>query len=149
MRANSALILSVLLLGGCANPAPPTTPAADTQSTAPLLDTHWKLTQLGEQQITPPPDARPIHVVLHAENQRVTGYSGCNQMMGAFVLEGSALRFDRMGGTMMACVANMDLERQFLTMFGQVTGWQIQGQTLRLLDASGKPLATFESGYPK
>src|SRR5690348_9142743 len=68
MRANSALILSVLLLGGCANPAPPTTPAADTQSTAPLLDTHWKLTQLGEQQITPPPDARPIHVVLHAEN---------------------------------------------------------------------------------
>ena len=149
MRAHSALILSVLLLGGCANPAPPTTPGADTKSTAPLLDTDWKLTQLGEQQITTPPDARAIHVVLHADNQRVTGYSGCNQMMGAYVLDGSALRFDQMGGTMMACVANMDLERQFLTMFGQVTGWQIQGRTLQLLDANGKPLAAFESGYVK
>lgn len=147
MRPTPALLLSVLLLGACANPVPPTTPAGEAKSTAQLLNTYWKLTQLGELVITTPQDAREMHFVMHAENQRVTGFSGCNQMMGAYVLDGSALRFERMGGTMMACVSNMDLEPRFLGMFGQVVSWDIQGETLQLLDANRKPLATFESRY--
>ena len=48
---------------------------------------------------------------------------------------------------MMACVSNMDLEPRFLGMFGQVASWEIPGETLQLLDANRKPLATFESRY--
>jgi heat shock protein HslJ len=147
MRPNSALMLSVLLLGACANPAPPTTPASDTKSTAQLLNTYWKLTELGGQVISTPEGAREIHFVLHSDNPRLAGYSGCNQMMGAYMLDGSELRFDRVGGTMMACVSNMDLEREFLGMFSQVAGWEIRGEKLQLLDANRKPLATFESRY--
>lgn len=147
MRSNPALFLAVLMLGACANSAPPTTPAADTRSTAQLLNTYWKLTRLGEQLVTTPQGAREVHLVLHSENQRVAGFSGCNQMMGAYMLNGEELRFDRMAGTMMACVPDMDLERKFLAMFGQVAGWEIQGETLKLLDENRKPLATFESRY--
>jgi len=147
MRPNSALMLAVLLLGACAHPAPPISPAADSKSTAQLLNTYWKLTQLGDQVISTPQDAREVHFVLHSENQRIAGFSGCNQMMGAYMLNGDELRFDRMGGTMMACVSNMDLERKFLGMFSQVAGWEIRGETLQLLDANRKPLATFESRY--
>jgi len=147
MRPTPALILSVLLLGACANPVPPTTPAGAAISTAQLLNTYWKLTQLGDLVITTPQDAREMHFVMHAENQRVTGFSGCNQMMGAYMLKGDELRFDRIGGTMMACVSNMDLERRFLDMFGQVAGWEIQGESLKLLDANHEPLADFESRY--
>ena len=149
MRPTSALILSVLFLGACANPVPPTTPAGAAKSTAQLLNTYWKLTQLGELVITTPQDAREMHFVMHAENQRVTGFSGCNQMMGAYVLDGSELRFEQMGGTMMACVSNMDLEPRFLVIFGQVASWDIQGETLQLLDANRKPLATFEFRQPQ
>ena len=149
MRPTSALILSVLFLGACANPVPPTTPAGAAISTAQLLNTYWKLTQLGDLVITTPQDAREMHFVMHAENQRVTGFSGCNQMMGAYVLDGSELRFEQMGGTMMACVSNMDLEPRFLGMFGQVASWDIQGETLQLLDANRKPLATFEFRQPQ
>lgn len=149
MRPTPALILSVLLLGACANPVPPTTPAGAAISTAQLLNTYWKLTQLGDLVITTPQDAREMHFVMHAENQRVTGFSGCNQMMGAYVLDGSELRFEQMGGTMMACVSNMDLEPRFLSMFGQVASWDIQGETLQLLDANRKPLATFEFRQPQ
>ncbi len=149
MRPTPALILSVLLLGACANPVPPTTPAGAAISTAQLLNTYWKLTQLGDLVITTPQDAREMHFVMHAENQRVTGFSGCNQMMGAYVLDGSELRFEQMGGTMMACVSNMDLEPRFLGMFGQVASWDIQGETLQLLDANRKPLATFEFRQPQ
>jgi heat shock protein HslJ len=63
------------------------------------------------------------------------------------VLDGNQLKFDQMGGTMMACTANMELERKFLDMFGQVARWEIRGETLTLLDDSRRPLASFESRY--
>lgn len=139
----------VLALAACAGDVTPTTPAAPARSTASLLNTYWKLMQLGDQVVTTPEGAREIHFVLHSENQRVAGFSGCNQMMGSYVLDGAKLRFEQMAGTMMACVPDMELERSFLAMFPQVAGWEISGETLRLLDANGKTLGTFESRYMK
>ncbi|HET9863252.1 MAG TPA: META domain-containing protein [Steroidobacteraceae bacterium] len=136
----------VLLLGawlaGCAQVAtnPPATPA---KSTAPLLDTDWKLTQLGERLIEPRQGGRELHFVMRSKDQRVTGFSGCNQMMGRYVLEGSELKFAQMGGTLMACTGDASLEREFLAMFGAVARWEISGQTLHLQDADGGTLATF------
>jgi heat shock protein HslJ len=63
------------------------------------------------------------------------------------VLNGRELKFEQMGGTLMACAANMELEQNFLRMFGQVAGWKIAGESLQLLDDGGKPLAMFESRY--
>jgi heat shock protein HslJ len=147
MRPTRALMLSLLLLGACANPAPPTAPPAGAKTTAQLLDTHWKLTQLGGLVISTPQDAREIHFVMHSENQRVAGFSGCNQMMGAYVLDGSKLKFEQIGGTLMACVSNMELEQRFLRMFSKVASWKIDAETLQLLDTDRKPLATFEARY--
>jgi heat shock protein HslJ len=140
------MILGVLLLAGCTYDRPGPGGTAPP-STAQLLNTYWKLTQLGNQVITTPQDARELHVVLHSENQRVAGFSGCNSLMGAYVLTGNELRFEQVGGTLMACTANMEVERQFLAMFAQVSGWEIRGETLELRDAGGRPLALFESRY--
>ena len=146
MRLHLLVIASVLSLAACSNEPP----AAGTKSTAELLNTYWKLTQLGEQVITTPEGAREIHMVLHSENQRVAGFSGCNNMMGSYVLEGDKLRFAQMAGTMMACVGTgMELERKFLTVFPQVAHWEIRGETLSLRDADRKLLAIFESRYMK
>lgn len=147
MRTHHLLPVAALLLGGCANEVAPTAPAAPTRSTAELLNTYWKLVQLGDQVVTTPEGAREIHFVLHSENQRVAGFSGCNQMMGSYVLDGPRIRFAQMGGTLMACVPEVELERSFLAIFPQVAHWEISGETLRLLDAEGKTLATFESRY--
>jgi heat shock protein HslJ len=50
-----------------------------------------------------------------------------------------------MGGTKMACAddGRMRLEQQYLEMFSTVAGWKISGQTLELVDAQGKAVATF------
>ena len=145
MRHATWLIVG-LLSAGCAYDAPERQAQAPS-STAQLLNTYWKLTQLGERVIATPQGARELHFVLHSENQRVAGFSGCNSMMGSYVLKGNALKFDQMGGTLMACTANMEVERQFLGMFSDVARWEIEGETLRLLNAAGKPLAVFESRY--
>ena len=149
MRLGALGFVGVLLLAGCAYQQPGDPADAPPKSTAQLLDTYWKLTQLGDRVVPTPQGAREIHLVLHTENQRVAGFSGCNQMMGAYVLNGSALKFDQMGGTLMACTANLEFEREFLRMFDQVVSWKIDGETLQLLDGGGKPLATFESHYMK
>jgi heat shock protein HslJ len=149
MRFRALSVLGALLLAGCASHDPEPGEKAPAKSTAQLLNTYWKLTQLGDQVITTPQDSREIHFVLHSENQRVAGFSGCNQMMGAYVLSGNELKFDQVGGTLMACTADMELERKFLAMFGQVAGWRIEGETLQLLDSARRPVASFESRYLK
>lgn len=146
MRHGTWLIVGILLSAGCASDHPAPSEQAP-RSTAQLLNTYWKLTQLGELVITTPQGARELHFVLHSENQRVAGFSGCNSMMGSYVLKGNELKFEQMGGTLMACTANMEVERQFLGMFSDVARWEIAGETLTLLDAAGKPLAVFESRY--
>ena len=149
MRPIHWLILGMLLLAGCAYDSPQTNGAAPTKSTAQLLNTYWKLTELDGQVITTPQNAREIHFVMESENPRVHGFSGCNSLMGGFVLNGNELKFDQMGGTLMACAADMDLEKRFLGMFGDVARWEIAGETLKLLNADGKTLAVFESRYLK
>jgi len=144
MRIRHLLPGVVLILAACAHDAGP--PVAGTPArTASLLNTYWGLTQLGDQQVAKPAGAPEIHLVLHSANQRVSGFSGCNRMMGGYVLDGESLRFDQMGGTLMACERDMELEKRFLAMFGQVKRWEISGETLRLLDATGTNLATLQA----
>lgn len=150
MRMHHLILAPVLAFAACASDAPPPVTGAETKSTAELLNTNWKLTQLGGHVITTPEGAREIHLVLHSENQRVAGFSGCNNMMGNYVLEGDKLRFGQMGSTMMACVGSgMELEKEFHSVFPQVAHWSIRGETLQLRDADGKTLANFESRYLK
>lgn len=148
MRMHRILIGSVLALAACTHDGPAPVPPASTVSTAQLLNTYWKLTQLGDQVITTPEGARELHIVLHTENHRVAGFAGCNSMAGSYLLDGDTLRFDRMAGTLMACVGTgMELEQKFMATFSQVASWEISGETLRLNDANGKTLTTFESRY--
>jgi heat shock protein HslJ len=140
------MILGVLLFTGCSHDRIGPAGEAPT-STAQLLNTYWKLTQLGDRVITTPQDTRELHLVLHSENQRVAGFSGCNGLMGSYVLNGSELTFEQVGGTLMACAGDMEIERQFLAMFGQVSRWEIRGEMLELRDAGGRSLAVFESRY--
>ncbi len=138
-----ALVLALTNLAGCASKA---TPDATMQSTATLADTYWKLGKVGDRVVTTPQGAQDIYFVLQADNQRVAGYSGCNRMMGSYALNGSQLKFDQMAGTRMACPGEaMKIEDEFLAIFPRVTRWQITGQTLQLLDASDKTLATFQA----
>ena len=111
---------------------------------ASLLDTHWRLTQVGEVVVPNPPGNRAVYFALQSANQSVTGFSGCNRLMGQYALDGQYLKFDQLGGTKMFCDVRMELEQRFLAMFEFVASWEISGSTLRLLDSAGKTVAGFE-----
>jgi heat shock protein HslJ len=115
-------------------------PGASTQS---LLDTPWRLTQLGEEVVENPAGERAIHFVLQQANTNLVGFSGCNRMFGRYALDRASLKFDGLGGTRMFCQVNMAVEQKFLAMFQNVAGWRITGATLQLIDADAKAVATF------
>jgi heat shock protein HslJ len=116
--------------------------------TLPLLDTQWRLTELGGQVIDNPAGERAVNFLLQPSSTGLVGFSGCNRMFGRYALDGTSLKFDGMGGTRMFCEAKMELEQKFLAMFQDAAGWKITGTTLQLMDASGKAIATFEAATP-
>lgn len=103
---------------------------------------------LGGAPINAPPDTREMHLILQLNQQRVSGFSGCNRLMGAYQVDGDRLSFSQMAGTMMACPQqSMDTEQRFHAMLHKVARWRVDGEKLDLLDASGATLAQFESRY--
>lgn len=114
---------------------------------AELENTYWRLTRLGEQEIAPPPGQREPHLVLHPEQNRLAGHTGCNRLMGAYRLQDDRLSFDRLATTRMACPRGMETERALLSALAESSTWKLAGAVLELLDAEGHPVARFAAVY--
>jgi copper homeostasis protein (lipoprotein) len=117
------------------------------QATAGLLDMYWVLTTLNGRPVaaTPARNQREASLVLHSQDQRVSGSGGCNRITGSYRLQGSELTFGPLAGSMMACADGMNLEQEFLETLPRVTGWRIAGIHLELTDAGGAVVARLES----
>jgi len=110
-----------------------------------LENTYWKLVRLGEQAIAVVHWSNEPHLLLHPDTKRVSGSGGCNRLAGGYQLDGEALSFGRIAGTLMACMEGMETERSFHEMLPRVRKARVQGRELELLDAEERPLARFEA----
>ncbi|GKW50845.1 META domain-containing protein [Halomonas sp. NCCP-2165] len=136
--ASLAMVLAFsLVMAGCA--------AMEAPVDEPLVNTYWKLTRLGEAPVAGVDNRREAHLVLHVEDRRVAGSTGCNRLMGGYRLAGQALSFGQMATTRMACMAGMDTEQAFLAALERVAAWDVEGGSLTLTDAQGEVLARFEA----
>ncbi len=88
-----------------------------------------------------------MRITLGLDGARLVGFSGCNQLMGAYVQDGAALQFTQLAGTRMACPQPVaELESQVLAMLAATTGQRIEGEQLSLLRGA-QVLARFEAVY--
>lgn len=101
----------------------------------------WLLTELNGQ---PPIEGAMIDLSL--SGNEVSGSSGCNSYFGsATVGDGEITLGPNLAGTMMACADDvMAQEQTYLNALSTVTGYEISGDELRLLDAGGTVVARFE-----
>lgn len=142
-RSLASVCLIAVLAQGCtaAQDVPP-------PSTAKLEGSYWKLLALGDTNVASPAGARELHLQLQVQPdgaRRVSGFSGCNRLMGGYTLDGERITFTQVASTMMACPTGMDLERDFHAMLSRVARWRMQGEQLEFLDAGGARIARFES----
>lgn len=116
---------------------------ASAGADAPLRNTYWKLTHLGDTPIRTAARQRGAHLIFAAHQQRVSGSGGCNRIMGGFELDGDKLHLSRTVATRMACPDGMEQEQRFLKSLGDVEHYRINGNQLELLDRSGEVIARF------
>lgn len=114
-----------------------------------ITEKYWKLTVLeGNKVEMASNQEREAYFILKTQENRVTGFAGCNTFSGSYSLEeGNRIRFRNMATTMKACPdVNFD-ESDFLKVFELADNYSINDDTLTLNVGKRSPLAVFKAVY--
>ncbi len=80
---------------------------------------------------------------VNINNNRFSGFSGCNRMTGNLFYEQDVLRFTQIASTRMAC-PSMDKENEFLTTLQSSTTYKVENNRLYLSNPSEENLLIFK-----
>ena len=109
---------------------------------AALMDTKWALQSLNGKAIDVPSGVEtPWLQLAGAEEKSVTGFGGCNKLMGSFNLDGDRIGFPGLGSTKMFCEKTADLEKNFMTSLRSADSFKLDGGTLRLMQGASEVAA--------
>ncbi len=108
--------------------------------TAALTGNTWRLQGLpGKDAKALGAAGRPL--TMRFEAGRVSGFSGCNRLVGSYAVEHDVVTFSQLAGTMMACPEPaMALEGAFRAALGGPLRYSVTGDRLALKPVSGEPL---------
>lgn len=129
----AALVL-LALASACAQPAP----AADEPrlQSLELTGTSWTLQLVNAER-----DARAPTIVFGEQN-RASGFSGCNNWFAQVSRANNGLRFSSVGMTRRACAGEaMQIERAFAETLAQTRAAGRDGEALVLFDESASEIA--------
>lgn len=111
-----------------------------------LTGVRWKLTELMGQAIAvTEPDLTPY--LEFGEDNRVSGFAGCNQFTGAYEVRGLSLSFKPMATTQKACL-NASVEDQFLQSIQGIDNYTVNESGLALYKARTAALVRFTAVTP-
>jgi len=116
------------------------------KATAPLRNTYWRVSRLGDRSIIVAEGQREPHFVLRMDG-RITGSSGCNQLMGAFKADASSINIGPLSMTRKACPQGMEQEQALTAALKVATTWKIIGEHLELFDDEGQVLLRCQAIY--
>ncbi len=116
-------------------PSKPTPPLPELP--AGFVDALWTVTSIGG---TPVIGTRPPTLSI-APDLRAGGHASCNSYFAEASLTGNRIVFGPAAATQMACAPElMAQENAYLSALAAVAGFEIDGDSLRLLDAAGVAL---------
>ncbi len=120
-----ALLCAVLSVGCCSQ-------CRQKQKNAkPLMGTTWHLVQMGGQDLQLADDS--FNLML-GEDGSIAGIAACNRLLGTYTTTPKyGISFGQVGTTMMLCPKNDVLEGEFVQMLGGITHYDIDFDTLILL----------------
>src|SRR5690606_5081087 len=115
----------------------------------PIVGKYWKLKTLEGQDVKMADNQeREIYFTLQSQENRVTGFAGCNTVNGEYTLEeGNRIRFTGMITTLKACPDVDFNESAFLKVFEIADNYTIVDDVLSLNVGRRAPLAVFEAVY--
>ena len=109
-----------------------------------LFDIEWRLEDIEGRGVIDSLNS-PLTI---ADDGRVSGHAGCNQMSGTATVSGASIRFGPLATTRRMCAPSiMDQEQKFLAALGRVESWRTENGLLYLMDDGGRELLRFASAY--
>lgn len=118
---------------------------ADVKPDVALTNTYWKLVELNGGEVEAG-DERELHMILKSDD-KVSGYSGCNQFMGSVTVAGDGLSIGPIAGTRRMCEGSMDQENAFLQTLENAHRFAITGEDLAIENANGEITMRFVAVY--
>ncbi|MEO8932725.1 MAG: META domain-containing protein [Xanthomarina sp.] len=142
----AAICLIALTAIGCKTIEKPSTDMTTNNNTEGIFDVSWTLSELeGEALDNPMRNGKTIYFTLHSEDNRVSGFSGCNTFTGTYTIEeGNRISFSQIASTRMACPDSKINEQEVLEVFNLADNYRITGNNFILNKAKRMPLAVFK-----
>jgi heat shock protein HslJ len=117
--------LTILVVAACDSTGSGTNTTPEPTAAADLAGTSWTLVSVGGNPVVEVSGAG----LTFDEGGNVSGSTGCNQVNGAYAVDGAALTFGPLATTRMACEDNlMAQETAVLEALAGVSGWEIDGE---------------------
>jgi heat shock protein HslJ len=142
-------VISVFFLFSCSNTTTlqnnSTTGTGNTVKIRDIADTSWKLTAISESKVTPKmADGKEIGAVtLDITADKISGSAGVNRYFGSYTLSGKDITISGIGTTrMMGPQDLMEREQKYLSLLGNVTGFELKNNNTLVLKA-GTDTLTF------
>ncbi|UYQ95288.1 META domain-containing protein [Chitinophaga horti] len=129
------IALTALVLGSCASSKKGAAAEAD------LYGKEWKLMELNGKQVNTTAERLPT-IKFEKEGARVSGFAGCNRMMGTFTINAEKLIFSPLAATKMACMDD-NVETEYLAALSGVNTFSVDAGMLQL-QAGDTVLAKFK-----
>jgi heat shock protein HslJ len=133
-------LAAALLTFACGSTAPDTTSPDLRPSPSgggSLTDTQWVLTEIDGE-----PPLGEAEITLVVDDSTAGGNSGCNYYGGTPHVTVGTFRLVEIVATARACedARLMDQESEYLAILAETSAWEIEGETLELLAATGERL---------
>lgn len=100
---------------------------------ATLAGSQWNLISLAGQAIQLPEGVKNPFLRL-GQDGALSGFGGCNNLMGSMKLDGSSISFPGLGSTKMFCKEAQPTESAFMTALRATNTYRLDGDKLVLLD---------------
>jgi putative lipoprotein len=110
-------------------------PAPEKDTGPKLHGTYWRLVELNGEPAVPGMGRTQPYIRLHREQSRFEGSSGCNGVVGTYLVEQNALQFAPSANTLMMCPqALMEQEQGLIAVLKATSSYKIDGDILELID---------------
>jgi heat shock protein HslJ len=113
-------------------------PAGPPKAQSSLAGSEWRVVEIGG---TSTPGAGTIRFTQTS----IRGRAPCNMYFGAFREGPAGIEIGGINETRMMCEGRMELERAFIDGLARARSYRVEGGTILLLDATGKPVLRLAS----
>lgn len=109
-----------------------------------LQNSYWILLSLQDQQFKDSPETHTAYIRFEEGGNRLTGFTGCNRLMGSYSAAEGIIQFSDLSSTRAMCPI-IEQETQLLDVLEKADTYRIAGEVLTLF-YQNQAVATFRAG---